>query len=997
MRCEKCRTELKDGAAFCSKCGARQSMAGKGGILVSSGEHMRPQQKAVPSMTKSGRLGGMIIGIAAAGAAVAAVIGAILFFSVQKREEIPAQQSEEAVQEASHKSDGAEILNEDEQPKDVTEVPLYTIEDVPAVDFTAANYTPWMKQAGMKWDNSLFYWLEDVNTQSPEDGNIARCRLTKTLLRDAQTGELIQYEIYSDPDSGAVYKIVSVEEIDGELRLTDWYYLNAQPNFVFQRYDSVYTPTYATIDKVGERYYFNNEVMVKWRMIRVPQEVGEYTLAPDNSWYSQGDYYGESDELRQIYDETEMRILNAAHNTYDAVLSGGNIGRVQGYVRDTTGSGLAGRKIKIYRSEDNVLLYETLTDDSGRFSMFVYLDDTDCYLKTEAEEQYKEMVMLGVRLTPASLTYVCDMTLHKEGGDEYPVTVRVYPAADIRDDGEGNVEGAPVQTVSAVIREGAGNYTGDILCTVETQNGELTTNLTSGVYTVQVQAAGYSDAYAEIQVWEEAADKDIYVMPGLAEGQTGILLTWEGEADLDLTLFTPWQAGEGDMAHIGGSVTGDAHGNLLVSDNKRRCEVMYVNSAEIGSYKLFVNNYTDSVAGNYASELLSRLNVRIYLYNSAGFVAEYAIPLGQKGVVWEVAEINGNNITPAQRVYSDIMGKKWWTEDKEKATVRTKLTVTIISDERIDYEYEEYNEEGKFLRWEFYDLWTGSEDLSRYDVYEYDENGERKTFTNYYGDGTPFQKCEYKYTYVDGKLTEGRREVYLNNGTEGVEWSIDTTTEVKYDEEGRVFCEYSSDVGRIDLNFYGKTEEYIDKKISEELGAGFLGYDVYICVYDERDNLLRWETVDENGNRTVYYQYTYDSSGRVIQGTNYRDTTTKHFYNTDGQLVRTLDGSIEGDLQYCRDYYYDEHGYLVREEYGGQQANYHIVDYWYDEKGRCIKEEISYYDYNGDTGEWNDRNWSGRNWNDPQSMEGMFDAFAQSIANGELSVGTIRQTEYTYY
>lgn len=75
----------------------------------------------------------MIIGIAAAGAAVAAVIGAILFFSVQKREEIPAQQSEEAVQEASHKSDGAEILNEDEQPKDVTEVPLYTIEDVPAV------------------------------------------------------------------------------------------------------------------------------------------------------------------------------------------------------------------------------------------------------------------------------------------------------------------------------------------------------------------------------------------------------------------------------------------------------------------------------------------------------------------------------------------------------------------------------------------------------------------------------------------------------------------------------------------------------------------------------------------------------------------------------------------------------------------------------------------------------------------------------------------------
>ena len=66
-------------------------------------------------------------------------------------------------------------------------------------------------------------------------------------------------------------------------------------------------------------------------------------------------------------------------------------------------------------------------------------------------------------------------------------------------------------------------------------------NLPSGTYTVQVQADGYPDTYTELEVWEEATVRDIYVMPGLAEGQTGILLTWEGEADLDLTLFTPWQ------------------------------------------------------------------------------------------------------------------------------------------------------------------------------------------------------------------------------------------------------------------------------------------------------------------------------------------------------------------------------------------------------------------------------------------------------------------------
>lgn len=33
------------------------------------------------------------------------------------------------------------------------------------------------------------------------------------------------------------------------------------PNFTFSRNDSVYTPTYATPAKMGERYYFIGDVM----------------------------------------------------------------------------------------------------------------------------------------------------------------------------------------------------------------------------------------------------------------------------------------------------------------------------------------------------------------------------------------------------------------------------------------------------------------------------------------------------------------------------------------------------------------------------------------------------------------------------------------------------------------------------------------------------------------------------------------------------------------
>lgn len=247
-----------------------------------------------------------------------------------------------------------------------------------------------------------------------------------------------------------------------------------------------------------------------------------------------------------------------------------------------------------------------------------------------------------------------------------PVTFYLYSCMDVVSDENGTAAGEVLQTATATVRKGAGNYNGGPVYTAETRTGELITNLPSGVYTVQFHTDGYLDGYLEVEVMEEAAVRDVYVMPGLAENQTGVILTWDSdEVDLDLALVTPYQEENGDMAHIGGSVDGDGHGNILVSDNGSRCEAMFINSGEQGSYKLYVNDYTDSVAGNYASDTLYRLNVHVYIYNSNGFVAEYSLPLDQAGVVWEVAEINGRNATPAQRVYSEISGEGWWTENKE--------------------------------------------------------------------------------------------------------------------------------------------------------------------------------------------------------------------------------------------------------------------------------------------------------------------------------------------
>ncbi len=662
MFCHNCGAEMKEGALFCPKCGTKQRSQEQEDFQT-----VQPQEGGQPAGDSkfSGKTM-RLLGIFAGAAVILAGTAAGVFFL--KGGNKPGQAVEATEQEPQE--------------------PLYCIEDVAVIDTGAKNHTPGTKQQGMKWDSSLFYWLEDAS-EDVNDGNIAKCRLSKTLLRDADTRNLNQYEIYSNPESGEVYKIVSIKGLENGLELVDYYYKDGRLNFAFRRQDSVYTPTYATIGKVGERYYFAEDVMVRWRLIQVPDEIQEHTLAMEDTWYPQTDYFTENDEARALYDSREVEMLNAACNVYDAVTGNKNEGRVKGFLRDTTGKGIAGKTVGFYRDSDGALLYETETDEQGMFAAFVYLDDTACTLKVKGDGEYKEESVQGIQFAASSVTYDYDITLHKEGGDEYPVVLHAYSAVDVimqentvaqgNDAAQENAaqenpvqeasaaSGNMLQTVTAYVREGEGNRTGEVILETSTQNGEISMNLPSGIYTVQLHVDGYMDIYVKIEVEEETAPRDVYVMPQLNEGQTGVVLTWDGEeTDLDLTLFTPYQAENGDMAHIGGNVKEDGHGNVLVSDNKSRCEAMYVNSGEPGSYKLYVNNYTDSLAGNYASDALGRINVHIYIYNSSGFVAEYTVPLDQTGVVWEVLELNGDTLTPAQRIYSEVSGKAWWTEDKDK-------------------------------------------------------------------------------------------------------------------------------------------------------------------------------------------------------------------------------------------------------------------------------------------------------------------------------------------
>lgn len=666
MFCTKCGKEIKDGAAFCPYCGTATEKSGaddgtgiekddktgsgvgnrKNAAWGNAGQSDKAQKKSHAGLYMAGIL-------------LAGFIGGIFLFRG-----IFGGNGDEAEDRLLADGTPAGSVG-DENWQDLK--PFYEAVEVPVIDIHSVNYTAGTKSPGIVWDSTLFYWLEDVDQESSEDGYLAKCSVGRMFFRSAEDDSLIQYEVYRHPESGEIYKIVSVEQRAEELHLTDYYYQDGNPNFTFSRNDSVYTPTYATPTKTGERYYFNGDVMARWRMIEEPRIIEEYVLTLNDANYSQYDYYEQSGEIQKSYDETESRELNAARNTLDAVTAAGTgVGLVEGRVINASGNPLAGMTVDIIREEDGTLLYRSETAEDGSFRSYVYLEDVLCKVIVRGNDIYASNSVEGVELSGATGGSSCgSLLLNRVDGEESPVHINVYDAVKVRTEEGGGLIRDLLQGAEVFLRTGVGVKTGEPIQTLTADEaGEIRTVLPAGTYTAQIDVPGYVSSYVTVEVAEKETEAEVYVLPTPGEGQTGIVLSWEGEADLDLTLFTPYQSTDGDMAHIGGKTAGDSYGNRLVADNTACCEVMYVNTGELGNYKLYVNNYTESEAENYSSDQLGGLHAHINIYDSTGLLEEFSFPAGESGVVWEVADLNGSRIMPAQRVYRNLAGKKWWTQDK---------------------------------------------------------------------------------------------------------------------------------------------------------------------------------------------------------------------------------------------------------------------------------------------------------------------------------------------
>lgn len=540
-----------------------------------------------------------------------------------------------------------------------------------SIQVFAENFTPGTRNANYAWDKNLFYTLEDINPNSGTDGLINGYNIARKMIRNADTGNMMEYEIYTNPATGKVNKIVSIEYIQDYLEITDYYYDDyGKVSFIFVRNDINYIPSYAIPTKDGQRFYFNSDCMVKWRVV-INGVQSNYVIGPESARQNGNassciQYSSLTADGRSSYDQTEKRMINAAYNTYQTALSAEGISEITGYVYDEQGSPVAGAQVMLVEDATNEKLYLAESDASGKYQIMVPSKDGK-YRLVVSNADCVDATVYGIEISDQILSdYQDSVYLVPRSDRRYPVSVQMYDALNYAQNGSGMER---LSNAALYIRDGVNHRDGGVVAQATANaDGVVNVELPPGMYTAEVMKQGYDSTYYNFAARDNMDAVQINASPRLAEGEVRIVLTWGATPqDLDSHLFTPYDNVFGDNTyHIWYGNKQDAVGNNLDVDDTTGYgpETMTIPMLKNGLYKYYVADFTNCSDNNPTSYEMSASGAMVNVYTSNGLTATFTVPANVSGVIWEVFEIRNGAIVPIQRYYSNIEDKSWWHNDK---------------------------------------------------------------------------------------------------------------------------------------------------------------------------------------------------------------------------------------------------------------------------------------------------------------------------------------------
>lgn len=703
MFCRHCGKQIEDNAKVCRSCGTPvQGRNAKGENDRRQGENREKKSGKTPKK-KGGS--GIVIGILI-GAIVLVLLGGVGFFawthfssedkeSTRQEEDIDRENGKEDGDEESGREKSGE--NQEESGRDESqegkdepaseELPAGALSDseqaktiakynsesgsAAVIDVFADNYTPGARNFDYAWDRNLFYTLEDVNPNSASDGMINGYNITRKILKNAVSNNKMEYEIYTNPSTGRVNKIVSIEYFPTYLEITDYYYDDyGKVSFIFVRNDVNYVPSYAVPTKDGQRFYFNSDCMTKWRVVSggvqsnyvIGQTSADEGSNPAGSVFI---YASMNDDAQTNYDIMEKRMINAVYNTYNIVLAAEGLSEITGYVYDEAGNPAQGASV-VLAAESGENLYKSETDSSGMYRIVVPSKESTYRLLIN-KDGCVPSIIYSVKVSSQTLSdYQNPVYMVAKNGEQLPVQLKMYDALNYASDGSGMER---LSNAAVYIRDGVNHREGGVVAQgTADANGVMNLSLTPGMYTAQITKQGYDDTYYNFAAKEGMEAVQINASPRLAEGEVRVVLSWGyTPRDLDSHLFTPYDNSFGDNTyHIWYGNKQDAVGNNLDVDDTDSYgpETMTIPVLKNGLYKYYIADYTNCSAGNQNSYDLSNSGAVVNVYTSNGLTAAFTVPSNRPGVIWEVFEIRNGAIVPIQRYYSNIDDKNWWHSDK---------------------------------------------------------------------------------------------------------------------------------------------------------------------------------------------------------------------------------------------------------------------------------------------------------------------------------------------
>ena len=689
------------------------------------------------------------------------------------------------------------------------------------IDIYKKNKEPNARNYKADWNEKIFYTLEDINTKSSKDGQIKKYKLVRKELINKKNGNRIEYEVYKHPKTGKMHKITSIEHRKNDLEITDYYYDDkGKPNFVYQRKDSIYTPVYASFEFTGDRYFFNNDSLIKWRFVKKANDVEEISLKTDKNRkdVKQYSYLDINKKKQKAYDKKEVRMLNAAYNTYNAMLKKSKKSIVKGYIVDSKRNPVANATVEFVHSDKVIGTVKTNANGYYTTGILPVKDgytirvSADGYQTTEGAKAVIDKSGAVIRIDVISLVAVSEAS-HK-------VSINVYDGETVKYDND-KVVRTFLSGTEVIARKGLNNKTGEQVTTGTTDaDGNLVIELVSGVYTLEIRLNGYVVGYKTVVVDEDKTVSAALTKP-VKDKEMKVVLSWDGEQDLDSYLFTPYKAKKGNMAYIGGNAKKDKHGNSLYLDGKNGNNVEIIKIANIknGYYKYYVSDYTNSLKKNYSAKDMEGLNIRVEVYDKNGLVAVYIIPYNPNGVIWEVFEIKNGKVVPLQNTYKNVKGKKWWIEKKEVGKKKKYKTGDVV----IPFKYDE--------------------------VYNFSEGLAGVSLNGKWGFIDKSGKVVVPLNYDEANLfNEGLADVKLNGKWGFIDKSGKEVVPLKYDEA--IF--FYEGLAMVELN--GKCG-YINKSGKEVVPPKYDSVDYFHEGLASVKLNGKWGIIDKSGKEVVPLKY----------------------------------------------------------------------------------------------------------------------------------------------